>query len=166
MKKPIVGDIFEIPLSKREKAYGHYLYYSKMGPIIQVFDLVAKSDIAIEQVIEANPLFPPVITGLFAAVRDKMWKVIGHQTVINFVHPKFVSALYDEHTGKVNKWSLWDGVKFVRIGSELPQRYKGFEYLVVWNPTDIVQRIETGEMPFPYGELIRKNEFTPRAQKQ
>ena len=51
MKKPKVGDIFEIPLSNREKAYGQYLHYSKMGPLIQVFDLISSGDAELDRVI-------------------------------------------------------------------------------------------------------------------
>jgi hypothetical protein len=48
-RKPKVGDIFEILLSNGKKAYGQYLHYSTMGPIIQVFDILAKDDVTIEQ---------------------------------------------------------------------------------------------------------------------
>jgi hypothetical protein len=35
---------------------------------------------------------------------------------------------------------------------------------VVWSPADIVERIETGQVPFPYGDLIRANAFAPRRE--
>ncbi len=161
-RKPKVGDIFEIPLSNGRKAYGQFLNFSKMGPIIQVFDLISESDIPVEEIAASKPLFPPVITGLFAAIRDKMWRVIENRSIVNFTQPKFVTALYDEQTGKAKRWSIWDGEKFTRIGHELPLEYKRLEYLVVWNPIDVVDRIETGEVPFPYDDLIKHNEFTPR----
>jgi len=41
-----------------------------MGPIIQVFDLISAGDVAIEEVISSKPLFPPVITGLYAAIKE------------------------------------------------------------------------------------------------
>ena len=163
MKKPKVGDIFEIPLSNGRKAYGQYLYFGKMGPIIQVFKLITKEDIPIQQIIEAKPLFPPVITGLFAAIKNKLWKVIGNNPVTTFTHPKFVSTLYNQSTGKAGIWFLWDGEKDIRLGTDLSPEYKGLEYLVVWNPKNITQRIESGEMPFPYGDLLKYNKFTPRS---
>jgi hypothetical protein len=36
------------------------------------------------------------------------------------------------------------------------EEYKILEYDIVWNPYDVVRRIETGEYPFPYQELIHK----------
>lgn len=122
-RKPTEGDIFEIPLSDGKMAYGWYLYYSKMGPLIQVFDLItsSKEKVLLEQVMSSKPIFPPIITGLFAAIKEKYWRVIGHQPVINFIHPKFVSTFYDEFTGKANIWFLWDGQKETRIGAFLPE---------------------------------------------
>jgi hypothetical protein len=161
MQKPKVGDIFEIPLSGGRRAYGQFLDFGQMGPIIQVFDLISNRDATIEEIQNSKPLFPPVITGLFAALRDKVWKVIGNRQIPEFVQPKFVSALYDERTGEVKRWSLWDGRKFIRIGDNLPPEYRQLEYLVVWNPADIVDRIETGKIPYPYEDLVRRNRFTP-----
>ena len=133
-----------------------------MGPIIQVFDLVSEGHVPIEEILRSKLLFPHVITGLFAAIRDQMWKVIGHSPVRDFIQPEFVSAVYDERTGEAKRWSLWDGEKFKEIGSELTPEYARLEYLVVWSPTNIVRRIETGEMPFPYADLIKHNKYTPR----
>jgi hypothetical protein len=160
-RKPKIGDIFEIPLSGGKKAYGQYLHYSKMGPIIQVFDLILDSDANREQIILSKPLFPPVITGLYAAIKKGNWKVIDYQPILNFIHPKFISTLYDPHTGKAAIWFLWDGERDIRIGPTLPPKYRGLEFLVVWNPQDVVNRIETGEIPFPYRDLIQNNKFTP-----
>jgi hypothetical protein len=162
--KPRIGDVFEIPLSGERYAFGQYLNYSRMGPIIQVFAFTSEQQapVNIAQIIQSKPLFPPIITGLFAAVRDGMWKVIGNKPVNDFVHPKFLSALYDERTGDVKKWSIWDGDKSLVLGKELPREYKGLEYLVVWSPINVVSRIETGKVPFPYYDMIRYNKFVPR----
>jgi len=166
-KRARVGDVFEIPLSDGRKAYGQYVFKDKekMGPLIQVFDLIIEGEIQPEQVLErlrnAGPLFPPVITGVSAAVRTGLWRVIGRLPVQGFVYPKFVAAFYDEKTGKARRWFLYDGEKYIPLGPELPEEYKQFEYLVVWSPYDVVHRIETGEYPYPYGDLIRYNKFTP-----
>ena len=162
MTKPKLGDIFKIPLSDGKMAYGRYLFYSKMGPIIEVFDFISHGDASMDDLSLGKLLFPPVITGLFAALRDHMWNVIGNRRVIDFVQPKFVSASYDRTTGAVRKWSLWDGESFTSIGDYLPSEYKELEFLVVWNPINVVRRIETGEMPFPYADLIKYNKYTPR----
>jgi hypothetical protein len=112
-------------------------------------------------VISSKPLFPPVITGLYAAIKNGSWKVIGHQPVLNFIHPRFLSNLYDPDTGKAGIWFLWDGERDIRIGPTLPPEYKELEFLVVWTPQLVVNRIETGKIPFPYGDLIKNNKFTP-----
>ena len=157
-----IGDVFEIPLSDDRLAYGQYVYKDKMGPIIQVFDLISEKKIRIDQFDKYKPLFPPIITGLFAAIRANIWTVIGRKEVEDFVYPNFVSAYYDEKTGKANTWFLWNGEKFITIGSKLQDNYKKLEYLVGWNPSDVVNRIETGEYIFPFRELILNNEFTPK----
>jgi hypothetical protein len=164
-KKPKVGDIFEIPLSKGRKAYGQYLHHSKMGPIVQVFDLIS-DNVTIDQIVSSNLLFPPVITGLYAAIKNGYWKVIGYRPILGFVHPKFVSTLYDQDTGKAGIWFLWNGEIDIQIGPVLPSEYKNLEFLVVWDPTNVVHRIETREMPFPYGDLIKNNEFIPKPKGQ
>lgn len=160
-KRPKVGDIFSIPLADGKMGYGQYLHYSKMGPIIQIFNLISDAEASIEEVISAKPLFPPIITGLFAAIKDGSWRVIGNRPVPNFVHPKFLSTLYDPDTGRAGMWFLWDGEKDIKIGTTLSPEYKEFEFLVIWTPQHVVDRIETGKIPFPYGELIKYNKFTP-----
>jgi hypothetical protein len=160
-KKPKEGDIFEIPIPNGKKSYGQYLHYSKMGPIIQIFSLISEGDVTINRILGSKPLFPPVITGLFAALKEKKWRIIGHEPITDFVHPMFVTTLYDQHTGEASVWFLWDGQRDIRIGSVLPQEYKNLEFLVVWDPSNVVHRIETGEMPFPYADLIKYNRFTP-----
>ena len=162
-----IGDIIEMPLSNGRKVFGQYVFMDKkMGPLVQVFDLITEHPIQLEQLKDAKALFPPVITGLFAAIRTKLWHVIGHLPVEGFVYPKFVSTFYNEKNGKAGVWFMWDGEKSIRIGDKLSPEYKKLEYLVVWDPHDVVHRIETKEYPYPYGDLIQRNAFTPRKQLQ
>jgi hypothetical protein len=161
-KRPKEGDVFEIPLFNGEKAYGQYLFHSKMGPIIQVFDLISTNEMDVEKIILSKQLFPPVITGLYAAIKKGLWRVVGNRPIVNFIHPIFISTLYDQVSGKARIWFLWDGEEYKKIGHVLPEEYKKYEFLVVWDPLTIVQRIESGKMPFPYSDLIEKNEYTPQ----
>jgi hypothetical protein len=158
-----IGDIFEIPLRNGSRTYAQYVYKdNKQGPLIQVFDLVTRDNLEdLDKIIEATPLFPPVITGVYAAIRVDMWHVIGNRPVNGFVYPKFVSSYYNEKSGIAYKWFLWDGNQYSFIGDRLPNEFKNLEYLVVWSPYDIVDRILTGKYPFPYGDLIKYNKFTP-----
>lgn len=161
MKRPKVGDIFKIPLSNGRNAFCQYLIQSKMGPIIQVFSLITREEVPVEEIIQSQALFPPVITGLFAAVKNGSWKIIGNSSPTLTNHPLFVSTEWTRN-GKATYWYLWDGDREIKIGKELPDEYKELEFLVVWNPPNVTQRIETAEIPFPYGELIRDNRFTPK----
>jgi hypothetical protein len=158
-----IGDIIEIPLSDGRKAFAQYVFSDqKIGPLIQVFDLMTEREIQIDELKDAGALFPPVSTGLRAAIRTGMWNIIGHIPVEGFIHPRFISTLYNEKTGKAGVWFMWDGEKSVRIGNELLPALKNLEYLAVWDPHDIVYRIESREYPYPYGDLIRNNSFIPR----
>lgn len=157
-----LGAVFEIPLEKGLFAYGQYVFKDlKMGPIVQVFDLFSESRIQVKELDFAKPLFPPIITGIIVAIRSGLWSVIGKREVKNFIYPNFVSAYYDQKTGKARTWFLWDGAKYIPLGSQLPEEFKRLEYLIVWSPSDVVRRIETGEYLFPYRELILNNEFMP-----
>lgn len=158
-----VGDLFEITLTNERCAIGHFVYRDKNnGPFIQVFKYISdKKDFNIEKAIHANYMFPPVITGLGAAIRTGLWQIVGKKTVNDFVYPKFISAFWDDKTGKVTNWFLYNGSSYEKLGPILPVEYKNLEYLVVWSPHDIIYRIETGEIPFPYGDMIKNNRFTP-----
>lgn len=156
-KRVTVGDVFEIPLSDGRICYGQFMFWDRNnGPLIQVFDLVTmgKSPPSqiLEQVKRAKPMFPPVFTGLFAAVRTGLWEVIGHTPVNQFVYPKFVSVMHERYQ-PVGIWYIWDGNKWIQIGSELPKQYKNLEFLAGWDPQGIAHRIETGENP--YEKMIR-----------
>lgn len=152
-KRIKVGDIFEIPLSKGRRAYGQFVFKDqKMGPLIQIFDHVNGIDDPsdLEQLKKADLLFPPVITGLYAAIKTGFWRIIGYLPVESFVYPKFISAMYDSRTNRVGVWYMWDGEQSIPIGRQLSEEFKQLEQLVVWDPHDIVHRIETGENPLSY----------------
>lgn len=123
-KRPKVGDVFEIPLSNGQKAYGQYVFKDdRMGPLIQVFDLVTEKELPIDGLItalgNARLLFRPVITGLFAAIRAGVWQIVGHMPVRRFVYPKSVSVIHENYEQQ-GDWFLWDGMRSIRLGSTLP----------------------------------------------
>ncbi len=163
-----VGDIFEIRLEDERKAYGQFVFKDKkQGPLVQIFNLIANEgdNFTPDEIKKSGDRFPPVITGLQAAIRAGLWRVIGKLPIVEFSYPRFVSAYYDEKTGEAYRWFVWDGEKTIQIGKELPIEYKGLEYRVVWSPYDVTYRIESGEYPYPYGDLIKYNRFTPRDKK-
>jgi len=146
------GDIFEIPLSDGRKAYGQYLFRDeRMGPLIRVFDLFIGEEVRSDQLLDrlrnARSLFPPVITGLPAAISTGFWKVIVHMPVGEFTYPGFISAMHEGYEQR-GPWHLWNGEKYTQLGRSLPEEYKQLEFLVVWDPHDIPHRIETGQNPY------------------
>lgn len=160
-----MGDLFEIPLSKNRKAFGHYAFADKkQGPLIQEYDLIIPELIFLDlgEILKTSLRFPPIITGVSAAVRNGMWKIFAYSPIKDFEYPPFVRTLWDGMTGKAGMWFLWDGVREKKLGWKLPNKYKHLEYLMGWSPFDVVRRIETGEYPFPYKELIMNNRFTPK----
>jgi hypothetical protein len=163
MPKIKIGDIFEIYLSDGRMAYGQYVYQDKtMGPLIQVFDKISRTKLSIDDLRDAHPLFPTVITGLFAAIRDGVWTVVGNTPVNQFKYPGFLKNLFDSKTGKARTWFLWNGMTSMPLGSTLSTDQKKLEFLVIWNPSDIVERIEAGgARPYPFEDLIERNQFKP-----
>ncbi|MBI4062292.1 hypothetical protein HY410_00045 [Candidatus Gottesmanbacteria bacterium] len=145
-----VGDVFEIPLPNNKKTYGQYILWDeRYGPLVRIFNLIVHQEQPpdLQKIVQQKILFPPVFTGLYAAIRQEIWHVIGNSPVEKFEFPSFLTGLINEH-GKVNMWSIRDSKASKRIGPVLPKRYKNLEYLVVWNPPNLTKRIETGENPY------------------
>ena len=158
-----VGDVYKIQLADQKWAYGQYAFRDKHGPILRIFNQISTTEIPVSSLDTSQLLFKPIIMGLAAAVRGGLFQKMGFLPVKAFQHPGFISTFYDEKTGKASIWFLWNGEKSIRIGQDLPAEYKEHEYLIVWNPYDVIERIETGYYPFPYQELINHNAFQPRS---
>lgn len=154
-----IGDIFEIPLTDYKKAYGQYMVMDKYGPIIKIFNYINKveNNDNIEDITETGQLFPPIYTGLYAAIRTKLWKIIGHKEIKNFEFPGFITTLTHPETNEATIWFLWNGRETVRLGKKVQKEYQGLEFLAVYSPNDIPKRIETGKKPFE--ELILTNKL-------
>lgn len=146
------GDVFEIPLSDGRKAYGQYAFKDKMGPIVLIFQNLTQPDEEpeIEELDPKKLLFPPVFTGLNAAIKANLWKVIVHRPIEKFEYPGFVSAHYNHEVGRYGNWYLWNGEEYRLLGQDLPEKYRSLERLVIWDPMDIVERIESGDNPYEY----------------
>ena len=115
--------------------YGQYVYLDKRyGLLVQIYDLITKDEVTIDQILKASLLFPLIIVGLKAAIREGIWKVIGNATTNNFRYPLFKSTVLGNLFPKPKMWYLWDGSELVRVGYQLPEEYNELEYLVVWTP--------------------------------
>lgn len=143
-----VGDVVEIPLPDGRKGYGRYVHWDpRVGPLLQVYDLIADDPPPLAAILAAGPKFPPVITGVQAAVAAGLWRVVGHAPVRDFVYPTFRNGLPDAR-GRVAVWYLYDGREERRVGA-LPPGGERYEPLVVWAPADVAARIQTGVRPDP-----------------
>jgi hypothetical protein len=159
MSRLKIGDIFEIPLSNNKKAYGQYIYLDFFGPLIRVFNLIVdvNKQVDIDVITSCKLLFPPVYTGVKAAIKNGMWSVIGNKEIHEFVFPGFVRTFQDLNTGDATIWFLWDGKNNVRIGKKLSDDMKKFEFLAIYSPDLIEKRIISKEKP--YQDLILTNKL-------
>src|ERR1700761_7505459 len=139
-----VGDFFEIPLLDGRLAYCRLMHRSdQLGFMIQVFDLFRRdSSASVEELRDAPPLFPPVFVGLLATVRSGRWKKIGNAPVSYFSHPKFRQTMGTK-PGIYYDWTIWDGLRTVRIG-KLPPEFRSLELKQVWGDEGLEERILEG----------------------
>lgn len=154
-----IGDIFEIPLGNGKKSFGQFMLMDTFGPIIKVFDLTVSEGevINIDEILKSDVLFY-TYTGLYAAIRNKMWKIIGHLSIDDFVFPGFLSTLNNPETNMATTWYLWNGANNIRLGDKVPEELKNKEFLAVYSPGDVAKRIENGKKPFE--ELILTNKLS------
>ncbi len=146
-----VGSVFEIPLDGNRKAFGRYLHKDpKSGPLVQVFNIIldCHQDIVISTLPEYGNMFPPIIVGLQAAIREGYWKIVGFIPVEEFHYPEFITAFWGGDPPEIHQWLLWDGKQYKSLGSTLPDQYKDSEFYGVLTAHDVTKRIETGEGSF------------------
>jgi len=163
--KLISGDVFRIPLNSSNKAFGQLLLTSKKyGSLIRIFDLTVPlhDRIEVDFIVKRPMLFPPIYTLLKFAVLEEGWEIIGSQPIGEVEHPRFVSTLYNSKTGNAGVWFEYDGNEERRIGKKLDLAQTELEYLFIWPPKDIVNRISYKIYPFPYRELMINNSFNPQ----
>jgi hypothetical protein len=152
-----VGSVFSIALSDNRVAYGWFVRDdSRKGPMIQIFDLILESgeEVDLSRLADAGFMFPPIVTGLKAAIRTGLWKMVGHIPVKGFVPPKFIACYWDEKTGIAYRWFLWDGDKHVNLGDKLPDKYRKLELDIVWDPHAVAERILNGYHPRDLSRLL------------
>ena len=165
------GDILQLPFSDGMYAVAQIvlLDFSKgapMNPLLRVvkgrFHMDEEIDLDIIDL--SDQLFPPIITGVGGAVKAGYWNKIGHRPVENFRYPTCIQTNYSQDTGEAGTWYLRDETGTYILGKELPEELKNLEYDVILDPHSVSTRIETGEISFPYGDLIKYNKFTPIEQ--
>jgi len=147
---PKIGDYFEILLPDGRRAYGQYVFWdgppnrpaSGLGSLVQIYDVVSHKELSLDDLRSASLLFPPVFTGLKAAIKSGAWRIVGHLPVEGFIFPKFRST-FGTKPGVYHDWKIWDGEKETFIG-DLPAKYRSLEAKVGWGYQLLEDRIATG----------------------
>lgn len=152
MKMPTlkIGDCFDVPLPDGRRAYGQYLFWdgppdrpaSGLGCLVQIFDVISQDHVSLEKLRSAGILFPPVFTGLKAAIKSGDWRIVGHMPVEGFVFPEFRST-FGTKPGVYHDWKIWDGEKETFVG-DLQTEHRALEGKVVWGYKLLEDRIATG----------------------
>ncbi len=162
------GDILQIPLTEEKAAIGQIIYWNiepkpLLNPLLKIVNGIYDiKTLDLSTVDITKELFPPIATGVRAAIRSGMWKIIGNLPTGSVPYPTFVSTFYRDD-GTARDWWITDGDGSRSVGLNLPDEYKNCEFKVVLNPPDVVERLITGKVTFPYGDLIKYNRFTPVA---
>jgi hypothetical protein len=142
-----LGDIFKVPLNTNSHGYGQYYMKHRLGPVVRIFNIITKKEIELDEIVLHDLMFPPVIVGLNAAIREKVWEKIGNKEIDNLVIPKFKSS-FNETEDNSKVWFLIDGEKETKLGKKLPLKYKDLESAVGWSAYDIKERIlRKGKLP-------------------
>jgi hypothetical protein len=143
MLRPEIGDVLEMRLGDGRYAYAQYVFWDeRKGPLVQVFSRVTEQQAAVDELRGTEPMFPPVLVGLWHAVRTGRWKVVGSLPVENFRYPLFRTGIPNKD-GRVDVWWLRDGTTETRIGA-LPEEYRALELLMGWSPLLLEERIQAG----------------------
>lgn len=156
--KTEVGDIYRIPLPEGKFAYAQFIFFdTKYGGIVRIFEPIFDSEDSVEldKLLSTELRFPPVYVGISAAIKSYGWEIVDNTQVVNFIFPGFISTLPNPKTGEATTWYLWDGKELVRLGITLPNKYKKLEFLSIYSPDLIVERIISGHKPEE--ELILNN---------
>ena len=170
MKRTILktGDILLIPLSDSQAALGQIVMLdlrreAPLNPLLRVIKgIYEPNDIDLDKIDFTDELFPPVITGVGAAVKTGLWEKIGNKPVENFTYPRFLSTFWNQTTGEAGDWLLIDQYQMLQLGKSVPDDLKSLEFRIVLDPHDVVERILTGKVSWPFGDLIMYNKFTPQ----
>lgn len=156
-KKPVPGNIIEIPLPDGSFAYCHYLAIGFLGALVQVYDHIADKPLSPENVASLDnspPMFPPFYAGLHHPLRRGRWRIVAHRDVPTIDFPR-MRAGFPDPDGNVHVWWICDGAtgkRLERFERELPHRYRDLEIQVSWGYESVERRIMTGgNSPFNTG---------------
>jgi hypothetical protein len=151
--QPRVGDFFAVPLP--DQRFGHIQYLRASpdeGELLQVLDVITDQPAKLEEVLRAEPRFPPVKCFVTAAVRRCGWVYVGHRKLdIDYSHVRFRvsnTAFLRFQPGVYTDWFLSSSAKGDIFVGTLTEEQRKLEYGVHWPPEDLAKRIATGENPY------------------
>ena len=139
--KPVVGDIYAIPLPGGEQyVYAHLVFDDpRRGELIQVYNLRSTSTPRLHEIVASGPMFHPVYVSVRAEVEISGWRKIGNVPVSDFKFPVFATQARDF-------WWVYDGYESKRV-QQLPPGFGQPEPPIMWGHETLVRRIETGWLP-------------------
>lgn len=127
-----VGDVFAIPLSNREFAYGRVC----PPPRYAFYKLKSNQILPLESVIRAPVAF--IVFGWDDPIRDGTWPVVGHAPLPPDLQKEPLFFKKDIITGKLTIYRD-------STGKEVPatkKQCKNLECAAVWDPDHVIQRLE------------------------
>lgn len=149
-KRPLIGDIVEIPTSKG-LAYALYSHEHtkspRMGSLLRILPgLYPARPLNFSEIVKEKEQFC-IFFPLMAALKRKIVQIVGHEDVPDWAiaFPVFRNGLPDK-SGKIHDWWLWDGEKEWRVGT-LSAETCSFPELGIVNDTYLIEMIEAGNKP-------------------
>jgi hypothetical protein len=150
-KRLVLGDVVEIPLTKRRVAYAQYIYshreLPRWGDLIRVFPGIFRLrpdsfSLLAKQQERFCAFFPAG-----AAVSRGIVTIVSHEVIPDRCKklPLFKDYNQDGLTGE-KLWFLWDGKRDIEIG-KLPQKYHDLPMCEIVNMPLLVGRISKGWSP-------------------
>lgn len=158
IKKPIIGDIYEVPLEDGTKGYVQYIANDVTqlnSDVIRVFKRREKTESIsdLEEILDGDVEFYAHVTGMEFGEKDGSWKKIGHSDNVGDLKKPFfrTSSDYGKPSVKVSKeWYVWrinDPKAYVgRLEGENLEADEGSALPPAW----VVQRMNTGRYQFFY----------------
>jgi len=125
-------------------SYCQYVYrVEKFGDVVRVFRQITTEPLSSHDGLETEELlFPPVFVALVAAVRGKLWQLIGNIPVEEFVLPRFRFTMGTK-PGTYHDWRIWNERKTINIGN-LPAEMRSLELKCIWGCEALTERIVAG----------------------
>jgi len=113
------------------------------GDVVRVFQQITAEPLSSPDGLEKERLlFPPVFVALVAAVRGKLWQLIGNVPVGEFALPRYRFTMGTK-PGTYDDWRIWNERKTVKVG-KLPTEMRSLELKCVWGCEALAERIAAG----------------------